>query len=442
MTTIASSTNAGREAAVRTSDAKATVRAQSSPNAGIKNIEAQLGRESARLSNMGKLALALDSFRASALRLTGDGLGTAIASSGKSVSAQLVDGKAAAGTHAINVTQLAQGQQLATRALPDRDKAIGSGTPSLIEIETGSGSTMSAKTIRIGPGENTLDGVAKALRAAGLDARVTADGKGHALSLTGPGGVANTMRMSVAGDKALQDLLAYGAGASSTVTQQSPARDAQFTIDGKAYTSPTNKPDSALPGVALTLAGTGVSELSITQDAGAIAGNVKELLHSFNTLTAGLAALKNGDAANDAMLGRVQAQMMHVIDGSAQQSLAEFGITRKEGRLVLDEKKLGAAIATAPDKFERIFAKPGTGLAAQFSAKAAQQLAKGSLLADQAGIAQGQVDRLSAQREQVSAILNRQASLQAQQYALVGAGGSSLFGTSGAAPSSLFDMLG
>jgi flagellar hook-associated protein 2 len=442
MTTLASSTSPGREAAVRTSDAKATVGAHGSPNAGIKNIETQLGRESARLSNIGKLALALDSFRASALRLTGDGLGTAIASSGKSVSAQLVDGKAAAGTHAINVTQLAQGQQLATRALPDRDMAIGSGTPSLIKIETGSGSTMSAKTIRIGPGDNTLDGVAKALRAAGLDARVTADGKGHALSLTGPSGAANTMRISVAGDTALQDLLAYGAGVSSKVTQQSPARDAQFTIDGKAYTSTTNKPDSALPGVALTLTGTGVSELSIKHDAGAIAGNVKELLHSFNTLTASLAGLKNGDAANDAMLGRVQAQMTHVIDGSAQQSLAEFGITRKEGRLVLDEKKLGAAIATAPDKFERIFAKPGTGLAAQLSAKAAQQLAKGGLLADQAGVTQGQVDRLSAQREQVSAILNRQASLQAQQYALVGAGGSSLFGTSGAAPSSLFDMLG
>jgi flagellar hook-associated protein 2 len=40
-------------------------------NPGMKNLEAQLTRDSARLSTIGKLALALDQFRTSADRLSG-----------------------------------------------------------------------------------------------------------------------------------------------------------------------------------------------------------------------------------------------------------------------------------------------------------------------------------------------------------------------------------
>jgi flagellar hook-associated protein 2 len=145
-------------------------------NPGMKNLEAQLTRDSARLSTIGKLALALDQFRTSADRLSGAKLDVGASVSGNAVSAQVTDGKAAAGTHAIDVRQLAQGQQLASRALPDKGAAIGTGAVTMIKVDIGSGSGATSKTLRIDSGNNTLDGIAKALGQAGLDAKVVQDG--------------------------------------------------------------------------------------------------------------------------------------------------------------------------------------------------------------------------------------------------------------------------
>jgi flagellar hook-associated protein 2 len=411
-------------------------------NPGLKNIDAQLSRDGARLSGIGKLALALDTFRESANKLTGDKFDAALAVSGKAVSARLTDAKAASGTHTVDVKQLAQGQQLASRTLADKTMAIGSSTPSLIKVEIGSGSTATARNVRIESGNNTLEGIATAMRDAGLDAKVVEDGKGFALSLSGPGGAANTMRISVAGDQALQGLLAYGPGANSAMTQKAPAQDAQLTVDGKALSSSTNKLEAALPGVALTLQETGKSDVATTRDPAAIGANVKELVDAFNTLGAKLADLESGDPAGDAMLGRIRTQLGNVLDGAAQRTLAEVGVTRRNGNLVLDEAKLNAAIAAAPDRLSDVFGKAGTGLAAELTSKVTQQLAAGGVLADQAAAVQGHVDQLTAQRAQVTETLNRQASLLAQQYAQGGTGGSSLFGLSTGAPTSLFDMLG
>jgi flagellar hook-associated protein 2 len=413
-------------------------------NPGLKNIDAQLSRDGARLSNIGKLALALDTFRDSASKLTGDKFDAALDVSGKAVSAQLTDAGAAGGSHTIEVKQLAQGQQLASKPLADRSMAIDSGTASLIKVETGSGSAATSKSVRIGSGNNTLDGIATALRDAGLDAKVVADGKGFALSLTGPSGAANTMRIGVVGDPALQGLLAYGPGqgTSSAMTQQAPAQDAQLTLDGKALVSSTNKLDAALPGIALTLREPGKSEVATTRNPAAIAANVKELVGAFNTLGARLEGLQSGDPAGDALLGRIRTQLGNVLDGAAQRTLAEAGVTRKNGSLVLDEAKLNAAIAAAPDKLNEVFGKAGTGLAAELTAKVTQQLATGGMLADQAAAVQGHVDQLNTQRTQVTETLGRQAGLLAQQYAQGGTGGSSLFGPGTGAPTSLFDMLG
>lgn len=413
-------------------------------NPGLKNIDAQLSRDGARLSNIGKLALALDTFRDSASKLTGDKFDAALDVSGKAVSAQLTGAGAAGGTHTVDVKQLAQGQQLTSKPLADKTTAIGSGTASLIRIETGSGSAATSKSVRIESGKNTLDGIATALRDAGLDAKVVADGKGFALSLTGPSGAANTMRIGVAGDQALQGLLAYGPGqgTSNAMTQQAAAQDAQLTLDGKALVSSTNKLEAALPGVVLTLREPGKSEVATTRNPAAIAANVKELVSAFNTLGAKLEDLQTGDPAGDAMLGRIRTQLVNVLDGAAQRTLAEVGVTRRNGSLVLDEAKLNAAIAAAPDKLNDVFGKAGTGLAAELTAKVTQQLATGGVLADQAAAVQGHVDQLSAQRTQVTEMLGRQASLLAQQYAQGGTGGSSLFGPGTGAPTSLFDMLG
>lgn len=411
-------------------------------NPGIKTIDAQLRRDDARLSAIGKLALALDEFRANASQFTAGKLDMAASASGKAVTAQLAGTGAVAGTHTIEVKQLAQAQQLATKALPGHDTPLGTGAPALIKIETGSGSGATSTTLRIDSSNNTLDGIAKAMRDAGIDAKVVQDGKGYSLSLTGKSGAANGMRISVAGDPVMQGLLSYGPGVNSAMTQKAAAQDAQLTVDGKAITSSTNKLDTAIAGVSLTLGATGKSEVEVKRDPSAIAGNVKDFVGAFNKMNGKLSGLKTGDNANDAMLGQVQSQLGSILDGADAKALAEIGITRRNGSLVLDEAKLNAAVAADPDKVTQLFGKQGSGLADQLSQRITQQMTKGGILANQAASVQGEVDRLTAQKDKMAEVVTRQAGMLVQQYAMAGSGGSSLFGLANpGARMSLFDFM-
>jgi flagellar hook-associated protein 2 len=410
-------------------------------NPGIKTIDAQLRRDDARLSSLGKMALALDSFRSAVGNLSAAGMDTAASSSGKGVSATLSGAGAVAGVHTVEVKQLAQGQQLASKPLPAKDMALGTGAATVIRIETGTGSGATSTSLKIDAGNNTLDGIAKAMRDAGLDAQVVQDGKGYALNLTGKSGAANSMRISVAGDPVLQGLLSYGSGTNSAVTQKAAAQDAQLIVDGKPVSASTNKVDTAIPGVSLTVSAVGNSEVKVARDPSAIAANVKNFVGAFNTMSGKLSGLRSGEAGSDSTLNQVTAQLGQVLDGADPKALAELGITRKNGGLVLDEAKLKTAIAADPERVAQLFTKPGSGLAEQLSKRAAQQIATGGTLANQAGAIQQDVDKLTDKKDKIADTVARQASTLVQQYALADAGGSSLFGNGQVKPMSLFDYL-
>jgi flagellar hook-associated protein 2 len=412
-------------------------------NPGIKSIDAQLSRDGARLSSLGKMALALDGFRSAIGKLSAAGLDMAASSSAKAVEARLTGANAAAGTHTVEVKQLAQAQQLAGKALPARDAALGTGAATVIKVESGSGGASTATTVRIDAPNNTLDGIARAMRDAGLDAQVVQDGKGYALSLTGKSGAANGMRIGVSGDPVLQGLLSYGPGVNSAMTQKTAAQDAQLVVDGKAVSAGTNKVDTAIAGMSLTLTAAGKSDVKVARDPAAIGANVKDFIAAFNTMNGTLAALRTGDAGSDTALNQVTAQMGQVLDGAAQKALAGMGITRKSGGLVLDEAKLKAAIAADPERVMGVFTKSGNGLAEQLAKRAGQQIATGGAVANQAHTVQQEVDKLSGKKEKIADAVNRQAAMLAQQYALAGAGvgGSALFGNGQVKPMSVFDYL-
>lgn len=408
-------------------------------NPGIKTIDAQLRRDDARLSSLGKMALALDGFRSALGGLSAAGLDMTASSSAKGVDAKLSGAGAVAGTHTVEVKQLAQAQQLMSKALPDRNAALGTGAVATIKVESGSGST----AVKIDGSNNTLDGIAKAMREAGLDAQVVQDGKGYALSLNGKSGAANGMRIGVGGDPVLQGLFAYGPGINSAMTQKAAAQDAQLTIDGKAVSASTNKLDTAIAGVSLTLGAVGKSEIKVARDPGAIGANVKEFVAAFNTMSGKLAALRSGDAAADSALNQVTAQMGQLIDGADGKALAAMGITRRNGGLVLDEAKLKAAIAADPERVMGVFVKSGGGLAEQMGKRAGQQIGSGGAVANQAAAVQQDVDKLSDKKDKITEAVSRQAAMLAQQYALAGAGygGSTLFGNGQVKPMSVFDYL-
>jgi flagellar hook-associated protein 2 len=409
-------------------------------NTGLQGIDAQIRRDDARLSALGRLANVLDDVQAVAGTVAASGLKLAAQVDGKAIDARITSSGAAAGTHKVEVRQLAQAQQLSTVRVPSATTAIGSGTPTVVKIETGAGTGKNNIAIRIGAPDNTLEGIAAAFKAAGVDAKVVSGDKGVALSLSSQPGAANAMRVQVSGDPALQALLAWQPPARATVTQTSAAQDAVVNVDGKAVTSPVNKVTGAIAGVTLDLKATGTGTLTVAGDNGAIARNVKAFADAVNGLPARLAGLKTGDVASDRLLAHIQDQVTRLVGGTDPAALAAIGVGTKNGKLTVDETKLNAAIAAAPDQVAKVFANGGTGLADRLGAGLAQQLATGSTLANEATAVTKDRAALAGKKTQMTQAVNAQASSLVQQYA--NAGANSLFGMMGEGrPASAFDFL-
>ena len=414
----------------------AAVKSLSARNTGLQGIDAQIRRDDARLSTLGRLANVLDDVRSVAGTLAASGLKLATQVDGKALDARITASGAAAGTHKIDVKQLAQAQQLVTVRVPSATTPIGSGAPTVIKVEV-AGST---KTIRIGAPDNTPDGLAAAFKAAGIDAKLVADDKGVALSLTSQPGAANAMRIGVSGDPALQALLAYQPGTRGAVTQASAAQDAVVTVDGKTVTSTGNKVTGAIAGVTLDLKAKGAGTVTLAGDSTAIAKNVKAFADAVNALPGRLAALKTNDLASDRTLAQIQDQVTRLVGSADPAALAAIGVSAKNGRLAVDAAKLDAAIAADPDRVAKVFANGGTGLADKVGSGIAQQLATGGTLAGQAAALAKDRDALSDKKTQMTQAVNAQASSLVQQYA--NAGSNSLFGLmNGGRPMSAFDFL-
>jgi flagellar hook-associated protein 2 len=440
MTTIPSSTTATAGSKSLSDLYGSAVQSLSARSTGLQGIDAQIRRDDARLSTLGRLANVLDDVKSVAATVAASGLKLATSVDGKAVDARITASGAAAGTHKVDVKQLAQAQQLATVRVPSATTAIGSGAPTVVQIETGSGSGKNKIAIRIGAPDNTLDGIAAAFKAAGVDAQLVSNDKGVALSLGSQPGAASALRISVAGDPALQALLAWQPPARGTVTQTRAAQDAVVNVDGKAVTSTGNKVTGAIAGVTLDLKAAGTSTLTVAGDNGAIARNVKAFADAVNGLPARLAGLRTGDVASDRLLAQVQDQVTRLVGSTDPAALAAIGVGTRNGKLTVDAAKLDAAIAAAPDQVAKVFANGGTGLADKLGAGLAQQLATGSTLANQATAVTKDRAALADKKTQMTQAVNAQASSLVQQYA--NAGANSLFGMmSQGRPASAFDFL-
>jgi flagellar hook-associated protein 2 len=413
-------------------------------NPGLKLLDAQVKRDDARLSNIGKVALALDDFRSFAAGLTGGKLSMVATASGNALTARLSASSATAGTHKVEVQQLAQGQKLASRPVADKDTQIGSGAGGVITVETGSGAGATKTTVRIPAGDSSLEGIARAMREAGLDAQVGQDGKGgYALSLNGKTGAANSMRLSADGDPLLSGMFSYQPGRDGGMQQSAVAQDARVVVDGKTVSAASNTLEAAIPGLTLNLTALGSSEVGVRNDPSAVAANVKDFVKAFNGLNSKLDALTTGDARSDTTLFKMKAQVGAILDGASARQLAELGISRsggKNGALVLDEDKFKAAIAANPDQVTKLFSDRG-GLAERMVDQIGRQIgASGSLGVEAAGVMRER-DKLLDQKTKVIETVSRQASMMVQQYQLAGSGGSMMFGGGLGRPMSLFDYM-
>lgn len=352
-----------------------------------------------QLSAVGTLKSALSTFQTALSNLTTASNYSAMKASGydTSVLSASVTSAAAAGSYAVNVTQLAQSQVLAAQGQTSTTTAIGSGTSTTVSFSFGtvsggtfsngkySGATFTQNTslaggsITIDSSNNTLAGIRDAINSAnlGVSASIVNDGSGnpYRLVLTSTAGGSNSeMKISVSGDSTLQSLLAQDPAGTQNMTEVTTGQNALATINGIAVQSPTNTLSNVVTGTSFTLAKTGSTTVTVANDPTATTNAVNSFVNGYNALRTQLNTLTNIDTSNSAnngplagdvstktLINQITDVLGQAIGTGTYQSLGSVGVTMNaDGTLSVDNTKLSAAIAASPSQVAGLFAGTGT----------------------------------------------------------------------------------
>lgn len=291
----------------------------------------------------------------------------------------------------LEVKTLAAGQTLVSASLA-AGAAVGKG---VLTLRSGtltpdgsggfefSGNGADAVEVTIDDRNDTLGGLRDAInvaqvgRANPVQASIIADSTGARLVLKGPTGAAAGFILTA--DPADPQATPPGltrfvhSPAVTAMTTAATARDAALVLDGVAVTRPKNNFSDLIDGVTLDLrkASPGsVVTIAATRDGDGLKTAVRDLvaaLNALNTLTAGLVkagsdGVDAGVLAGDGTMRRLRGQLTALTAtpttpgvGGLPSRLADLGIvTGRDGGLTIDETRLGAAVAAAPDAVERL----------------------------------------------------------------------------------------
>lgn len=353
----------------------------------------------AKLSAIGSVKGALSSFQGAVRGLSDitKFQGVKVNAADASVVSASGNASAVPGTYALEVSQLAQAQKLATAGQASATAAIGVGTLSF-DFGTITGGTFSSgkytgasfasnasgiKTVTIDASNNSLAGIRDAINSAkiGVTATIVNDGSTtpNRLVLTqGTTGVSNSIKISVAGDAALSSLLTHDPAGTQGLTENISAQNALFKVDGIAVSKTANSVSDVINGVTLNLTGktaTGVTtNVTVARDSAAVAASVTQFVAAYNQINQTLtdvssynattkqSAILNGDSA----IRSIQAQLRGVLNApvgggnSTYSVLSQIGVSvQKGGALALDSTKLQAAIDTNFSSISGLFAAVG-----------------------------------------------------------------------------------
>lgn len=302
------------------------------------------------------------------------------------------------GKYRIDIIRLAQEQNLAADGRLDTTSAIGSGT--LIfdfgtiadgTLETATGKYTGAfftsngagpRTVTIDSARTSLGDIRDAINAAaiGVTASIINDGGAapYRLVLTSTSGAANSIKISVAGDQALANLLAHdpaddvGQHLSETIT----AQDSVFKVNGIAATKSSNTVTDVIHGVALNLlnASTSTTTLTVTRDTSSITGALDAFVKAYNDVAKPLKELSTYNLATkqapvlegDSAVLAIQNQARNIIAArpagisGAFRAFSQIGVAfQKDGSLTFDSAKLQRAISSNEGDIASIIAATG-----------------------------------------------------------------------------------
>lgn len=302
------------------------------------------------------------------------------------------------GKYDIDVTQRAQAQSISAGGQANTTSAIGAGTATTLTFQFGTitGGTLtdgvydaatfeqdaaqSTGSITIDSSNNSLQGIRDAINKAaiGVTATIVSDGSTapNRLVLTSSKtGATSSMKISVAGDTALQDLLTYNPAGTQKLTQNAVGQDALLKVNGIDIKSATNTISGAIDNLTLTLSKIGNTSIAVTRDTAAIETSVNTFVKSYNELQGTIKNLTaynpttkiGGPLLGDATTRSIEAELRRTFSTQPEGlteglvNLTQIGLTfQKDGTLGLDSSKLKAAIASNPADIGKLFATAGT----------------------------------------------------------------------------------
>jgi len=357
-------------------------------------IERTATKVTTQISAVGTLMGALSSSRAALSSLkTVDVFSTRQATSAApEVFTATATAAAMPGSYDIEVEQLAQAHQVASRAFAGGStEVIGTGT---LTLSLGTQDF----TVAIDDANSTLAGIRDAINGAtgnpGVRATLIQGTEGARLVLTSAStGEASDIEVAQSGGNGGLSVLAYTAAAPNSYTELAAAQDAIVRVATFETRSATNTVTGVIDGVTLDLLAGSEGEtvaLTVGYDSAAVTTRINSFVTAYNALEAQVSRLGSYDSATqtagamlgDSLLTGIENQLRRTLSspvagGGAYQTLASIGITTQmDGSLMLDEAKLQAALGSGFDSVAALFGSED-GVAAKLFSQVDERLKSG-----------------------------------------------------------------
>lgn len=340
-----------------------------------KILETKTTANTAKISDLATAISSINTFSSSLAELVSGGtLFTQPTTSNSSiVNVSAIAGARINGLSAtIKVGQLATAQSMTAAAVAGPAAAVGLGT---LELTVGS----TTKTITITSENNTLAGLAQAIKDSGLGvtASTVTDSTGTRLVVKGATGEDNAfslkMTSGTAGelDRFAYDPATYDADNITGLTLQQEAQNAELTVDGVAVSKSSNSFSDVIDGVKIDLT-SAAPDTTVTigssQPVDAIKQGVSDFVAAYNEMRATLTQMTGtdgslrGDAGIRALsqkLAQITSTKLTYPSDNGPSTLAEIGVsTNRDGTLTLDSAKLSSVMTSNPNAVEAMF-NPG-----------------------------------------------------------------------------------
>lgn len=373
-------------------------------------LETAKSKLTSQISSVGLLQSHLGNLQSAAAQLAKASFwakNSATSSDGASVSVT-AQASAVAARYTIEVTSLAASQSLSSGVIAT-PADVGTGTLTITRGGT-------PVNVAVGPGATTLAALRDKINAAeaGVTASIVQDGAGSRLVLTGTDtGAANAVTVSVAGATGALASLVYP----GSMTQDRPAADAAFKVNGLPLTSATNKLENVVDGLDLTLSQVTATPVTVTvsNDTAALRKGVNDFITAYNAVNSFLATQTKydegskvagplqGDRTAVSLQGRLRSLAGQASGASAVFTrLSDLGIAlQRDGSLKIeDDAKLTQGLAD-PAEMAKAFATAGTGLAHGFKALADSMLGTQGVLTARAEGLRASVKRNERDKERM-----------------------------------------